>query len=294
MDWSLLKCARKGHVTYAPDEPHLHDRLRSATAAGESWRCLRCGTCVPGAPLLTGPATAAPRVPRGKELRSTLILRFFAVERMVRALIVAVAAYAVWRFRHSQVPIQQAFNKELPRLETLFNQLGFDLDQSKLVAWIRHAFTLSSTTLTWLAVLLAAYALVEVIEAVGLWLAKRWGEYFAMVATSAGLPFEIYELWHKVTWLRAGAFVVNIALVAYLVYAKRLFGVRGGGKAYEQRLRSESIMATELDALAARPRQAPGAGVPEAEAPEVEAREPGAPEPEARGLTEATKSSAAE
>ena len=250
MDWSLLTCARKGHITYAPDEPGLSDRLASRTADGQSWRCLRCGTFVPGMPRLAGPASDAPRVRRGDELRGVFILRLFAVERMVRAIIVALAAYAVWRFQYSRSPIEQAFDRELPLLRPLFRQLGYDIDQSKLVETIRHAFAVNPVTLRWLAVGLAAYALIEIVEAVGLWLAKRWGEYFAMVATSAGLPIEIYELAHKITFLRAGAFLVNVALVVYLVCAKRLFGVRGGGRAYEARLRSESIIETELSALA--------------------------------------------
>jgi hypothetical protein len=41
VDWSLFGCARKGHVTYAPDEPELRDRLQVATAGGTAWRCLR-------------------------------------------------------------------------------------------------------------------------------------------------------------------------------------------------------------------------------------------------------------
>ena len=250
MDWSLLTCARKGHITYAPDEPSLRNRLMTPAAAGQSWRCLRCGTFVLGEPTAAGPASEAPRVRRDRELRGVVILRFFAVERMVRAVIVAAAAYAVWRFRNSGADIQQAFNRELPRLRTFFRQFGYDLDHSKLVELIRHAFTLSPRTLGWFAAGLAAYAVIEVVEAVGLWLARRWGEYFAMVATSAGLPLEIYELAHKITLLRAGAFLVNVALVAYLVYAKRLFGVRGGGRAYEARLRSESIIDIELQALA--------------------------------------------
>jgi uncharacterized membrane protein (DUF2068 family) len=222
----------------------------AAAAADQAWRCLRCGTFVLGEPALAGPASEVPQVRRGKELRGVLILRTFAVERMVRAVIVVAAAYAIWRFQYSRLPIQQAFERELGRLSPLFRQFGYDLDHSKLVELIRHAFRLNSTTLRWFAVGLAAYAIIEVVEAVGLWLAKRWGEYFAMVATSAGLPFEIYELAHKITFLRAGAFIVNVALVAYLVYAKRLFGVRGGGKAYEARLRSESIIDVELQALA--------------------------------------------
>ena len=42
-----------------------------------------------------------------------------------------------------------------------------------------------------------------------------------------------------------------MALVVYLVVTKRLFGVRGGKKAYDARLRSASILQAEIDALAA-------------------------------------------
>lgn len=83
-------------------------------------------------------------------------------------------------------------------------------------------------TLAWLALGAAGYALIELIEGVGLWLLRRWGEYFAMVATSVGIPYEIYELSAKVTVLRVVAFLINLALVLYLVVTKRLFGARGG------------------------------------------------------------------
>ena len=53
-----------------------------------------------------------------------------------------------------------------------------------------------------------------------------------MVATSIFLPLEIYELSEKVTALRVGAFVLNLAAVVYLLLSKRLFGLRGGHQAY--------------------------------------------------------------
>jgi hypothetical protein len=103
VDWSLFGCARKGHVTYAPDEPDLRDRLTAPTAGGTAWRCLRCGTFVthgqPGKGQHrkvqhgSGPAAAAPLLRRGKELRDELILRVFAVERFIRFVIFAAAAH---------------------------------------------------------------------------------------------------------------------------------------------------------------------------------------------------------
>ncbi len=251
MDWSLVGCARKGHATYAPDEPELRDRLMAPTAAGTAWRCLRCGAFVSGGPHVSGPAAAAPLIRRGKEIRSELILRVFAVERFLRFLILGVAAYGVWRFSYGRAGIQRAYNNDLPAIRALYRDLGFNISHSKLLGLIHDAFTLSPHKLTLLGAGLAVLALIELAESAGLWLGQRWGEYLAAAATSIFLPLEIYDLTGKITWLRIAAFVINLLLVIYLVWTRRLFGVRGGKDAYEARLRSESVIEVEQAALAA-------------------------------------------
>ena len=45
------------------------------------------------------------------------------------------------------------------------------------------------------------------------------------------MPYELYELAAKITVIRVGAFVVNLAILLYLLLAKRLFGLRGGAEA---------------------------------------------------------------
>jgi len=251
MDWSLLGCGAGGHVTFAPDEPALRDRFGYRARDGQAWRCLRCGTFVIGEPTASGPAGSAPRVRRGREVRSALILRIFAVERFIRALIFAALAVAIWRFSASRLSLEESYDQALPPLKTLLRDLGFSIEHSKVLGLINKAFTTDPRILAYLAIGCAAYAAVEVLEGVGLWLLKRWGEYFAMIATSVGLPFEIYDLANKVTALRAVAFAINLGLVLYLVLTKRLFGARGGKEAYEGRLRSESILDAEIAALAA-------------------------------------------
>ena len=252
VNWNLLACALGGHVSYAPAEPGIRAMLRADTAAGEAWQCLRCATFVPGAPGASGPAAAAPRVRRDDELRSALILRTVAVERFIRAIIFGFIAYGVWRFKYSRYTIEHTFQREYPEIRDLLHTFGYNVNSSGgLVGLIRHTFTLDQRTLTWLAIGAAAYTVVEILEGIALWMLKRWGEYFAMVATSAGIPYEIYELVAKVTVVRMGAFVINVALVVYLVLSKRLFGARGGKKAYDARLRSESVMQAAIDAAAA-------------------------------------------
>jgi len=253
VDWSLIGCARKGHVTYAPDEPELRERLVVETAGGTAWRCLRCGAFVTDGQHGSGPAAQAPLVRRGKEIRSQLILRVFSVERFLRFLIFAVAAYGVWRFRYDQASIGRAYDHDLPDIRALYRDLGFNVNNSRLLGLIHESLTLTPRTLTYLAIGLAAYALIELVESVGLWQGQRWGEYFAMVATSVFLPYEIYELAGKITWLRVTAFVINLLLVSYLVWTRRLFGFRGGRAAYDARLRTESVIEVEQAALVAEP-----------------------------------------
>src|SRR5262252_5637350 len=196
MDWNLVGCARGGHVTYAPDEPALRDRLMAPIALGTAWRCLRC-------------------------------------------LIIGLAAYGVWRFTSDRAGIERAYNHDLPAIRALYRDLGFDVHHSRLLGLIQHSFMLTPRTLTYLAIGLAGYGVIELVESIGLWLGQRWGEYFAMVATSIFLPYEIYDLTGKITGLRVAAFVINLLLVIYLVWTRRLFGVRGGKAAYEAMLRSE-------------------------------------------------------
>lgn len=262
MDWSLYRCGTHGHVTYAPDEPELREHMSARTPAGELWRCLRCGTFVTGQPHAAGPASHAPALRRGKEIRGEVILRFFAVERVLRFLLFGALAFGVWRIANSQTSVQHGFSRDLPLLRTLYSQLGLNIQHSHLIGVFQRALHLSPKRLKLIAVGVAAFAVVELIEGVGLWLAKRWGEYFAAAVTSLGLPYEVYDLTLKFTWFRVALFVINIGLVLYLVLTKRLFGARGGKAAYEARLRSESVLDEASKAAAAG--RAESAGAPQA------------------------------
>jgi len=51
IDWSLISCGVRGHITYRPEESEYAERLQATTVAGEAWRCLRCGAYVAEAPV---------------------------------------------------------------------------------------------------------------------------------------------------------------------------------------------------------------------------------------------------
>jgi uncharacterized membrane protein (DUF2068 family) len=258
MDWNLRSCGRRGHVTYAPSEPALRERLHAQTPVGEAWRCLRCGDFVPGAPGREGPARDAPVVLRGRELRDAVILRLLALERWVRGLLVLFAGYGVWRFRSHHDAVRRAFNEDLPLLRPIADKLHYDLEDSSMVHTIQTVIEARTSTLAWVAVGLTVYGLLQLVEGTGLWLLRRWGEYFAVVATSLGLPIEIFELSEKITWIRIGALLINVFAVAYLLLSKRLFGLRGGKAAHEAQRHEVSLLEVERSAAPAEPAVPPG------------------------------------
>jgi uncharacterized membrane protein (DUF2068 family) len=249
LDWSLRGCSRKGHATYAPDEEELRSRLHVDTPAGEAWRCLRCATFVVGEPASSGPAEDAPLVLRGKALKDATILRLLAAERFGRGLLLLALGYGVVYFKNAKTSIKQTFDQAIPAAKPLARVFNYDLDTSPTVDRIRDVLTSKQHTLTLVAIGLFAYAALQLIEGVGLWMLKRWGEYVAVIGTSAFLPLEVYELTDKVSPLKVGALVVNIVAVVYLVWSKRLFGVRGGHAAFEAERQSESLLEVEAAAL---------------------------------------------
>jgi uncharacterized membrane protein (DUF2068 family) len=245
MNWSLRGCARQGHATFAPDEPDLRDLLRVDTPAGEAWRCLRCEDFVVGPPHGHGPADTAPIVLRGKALREAFILRILAVERWIRALVLAALAAAVFTFESTQTSLQAWFEREIPRFKPLAEQFNYNLDKSPTIQHLRSLLHSRHGTLHLVEAFLIAYALLQLAEGIGLWSLKRWGEYVAAVGTSVFIPLEVYELTKDVTYLKVGAFVINLALVVYLVWRKRLFGVRGGRAAFERERHEDSLLEVE-------------------------------------------------
>jgi uncharacterized membrane protein (DUF2068 family) len=69
-----------------------------------------------------------------------------------------------------------------------------------------------------LAALAFLYAAVRFVEAYGLWQTRVWAEWFAIIAGSLFLPVEVYEMFRRATWTRGIVFLINLFIVAYLLY----------------------------------------------------------------------------
>ena len=65
------------------------------------------------------------------------------------------------------------------------------------------------------------YAGLLLTEGVGLWLKRRWAEYFTIVMTASFIPLETYELLRRFTPTRLGILALNVVIVGYLVWHVR-------------------------------------------------------------------------
>ena len=77
--------------------------------------------------------------------------------------------------------------------------------------------------ITILAISAMAYAALEGTEGIGLAMRRRWAEYLTVIATGILIPYEAYEVINHPTLFKVGALLLNLAVVGYLAYRKRLF-----------------------------------------------------------------------
>jgi uncharacterized membrane protein (DUF2068 family) len=208
-------------------------------------RCLRCDSWLP---LEPPPAPVREHPPdrdeielplRGRALRDKVVLRVIAVDRALHFVLLAALAVVIFFFAANSDRLRQPVFKALADLQS---GLGGPARNSHhgIVYELHHLFSIDSGTLTKIGFVVAAYALLEGAEAVGLWYQRRWAEYLTFIATTLLLPLEIYELTHRLSALKILTLIINIAVVVYLLLAKRLFGLRGGAAAEREERRRDS------------------------------------------------------
>ena len=73
------------------------------------------------------------------------------------------------------------------------------------------------------------YAGLGMLEGIGLYLEKIWGEYLTLAVTASFLPWELFEVFRRVTWIRAGLLVVNAMVFFYLLKLVTRRGKRTDG-----------------------------------------------------------------
>ncbi len=244
--YELFTCAWNGHALVGTDSAAVgpEDSALVRQEDGLRWyRCLRCDAWLP-AGIPEHPSRE--RVPsrdeielpaRGPILRDRYVLRLIAVDRATHVIALSVLAVVLFTFAGHDVALHRDY-------VNIMNDLsGGDPGSSQLrgvLGYLRKAFTYSPRHLIHLGLAVTAYAALEATEMVGLWFAKRWAEYLTFVAITVLVPIEVYELTLGVSAFKLITMAINLAIVIYLLLAKRLFGLRGGHRVELERRREFS------------------------------------------------------
>lgn len=242
-------CSLRGHVTPAADVINLRPddgELGVDLANGRRLaRCLRCDVWVEGnapddAPEWLPDHDELPHPRRGKALEDAILLRLVAIDRAIHSIAFTLVAVSLVLLETNLVHLQNAGADLAEKLNIAVSDSGQQASRSFVARSFHDLLNLHRGEIKVLLITAVIYAIVEGVEAVGLWRERRWAEYLTAAATVGFLPFELIELTRKVTAFRVGALILNIAVLCWLVWAKRLFGLRGGTEALEAEARSES------------------------------------------------------
>ena len=254
--YELLVCGIRGHELLGVDAAELRpeDAVFAREEGGLRWyRCLRCDSWLPLAPPEAPtrrfpPAREEVELPlRGKALRDKVVLRVIAIDRALHFVLLAALAALLLVFASHVAGLRRLFN----RVVADYGGPGH-VPKHGLAHDLERLVTLQAGTLRLVALVAAAYAVLEGLEAIGLWFMRRWAEYLTFLATTALLPLEVFELTKRVSPFKIVALVVNLAIVGYLLWAKRLFGLRGGAAA-EEAARARDVGWEALERTAPRP-----------------------------------------
>ncbi len=90
--------------------------------------------------------------------------------------------------------------------------------ESRLVNFIlEKAMLLNAEEIRRIGVVAYSYAALSLAEGIGLYLEKAWGEILTLAITASFLPWEVFEITRRLTWVRVGLLTANVLVFIYLL-----------------------------------------------------------------------------
>lgn len=140
-------------------------------------------------------------------------LRAVALVEAGKGVLVLTLAFALMVLLRHDVDLQDAAMNILDFLHVEPDRLlaSIFLDAAgKMMDW--NVFIVGATAFI--------YSALRFVEAYGLWFARLWAEWLAIISGAFYVPFEIRELLHKATPFHWSLLFTNIAVVAYIAWVR--------------------------------------------------------------------------
>jgi uncharacterized membrane protein (DUF2068 family) len=143
--------------------------------------------------------------------RGTLpVLRAVASLELFKGLVVLLAAVGVLLLVRREDPWDIA--------DSLLRLVHISPDHHFAQVFLDWADSLTEAKIWTIAAVAVSYSFLRFVEAYGLWYAKAWAEWIALISGTVYLPFEIYKVAYRPSLFHIAVLLINVAVVLYMVY----------------------------------------------------------------------------
>lgn len=139
----------------------------------------------------------------------TAFLRLVALFKLLKAALLILAGVGILKVVHTDPAAQ---------LNHWIAGLGLDPGGRLINRLIERVINIPPHRIRQLGAGTFIYAGLFLTEGVGLWMLKRWAEWFTVIATGSLVPIECYEIGHHPSAVKVLVLILNVAIVAYLVF----------------------------------------------------------------------------
>lgn len=151
--------------------------------------------------------TASPSRAISERKRHNRLLLLIAAYKALQALLFVAIGVGALHLLHRDIADDLAILADHLRFNPESRFVNFVLDKASLI---------NDPLLRRIGLAAFAYGGIGFAEGIGLYLEKAWGEYLTLVITASFLPWEAFEIFHKVTWFRVTLLVINLLVLLYL------------------------------------------------------------------------------
>ena len=139
-------------------------------------------------------------------------IRLVALFKLVKAALLIVTGIGILKLVHVNPAVQ---------LDHWITRLGMDPGSHFINHAIQRVTNIPPHRIKELGIGTFIYAGLFLTEGIGLWLLKLWAEWFTVIVTGSLIPIEVYEVNRHPTPIKILVLLINLAIVAYLVYRIR-------------------------------------------------------------------------
>jgi uncharacterized membrane protein (DUF2068 family) len=140
--------------------------------------------------------------------RHNRLLLLIAVYKLLYALLFFAIGFGAHRLLHKDIADQ---------IELLARYLRFNPESRLVIFILEKASLINDPVLRRIGFVADCYATVTLVEGIGLYLEKAWGEFLTLAITASFLPWEIFEIFRRLTWIRVALLTINILVFFYLL-----------------------------------------------------------------------------